>query len=88
MRGLPVIATGWSGNVDFLGPETGMPISGTLIPARDPQGTYHYPHMRWADTNVEEAAAALRRLRDDPDYRRQLGDRAAAVAAGAFGAQA
>ena len=88
LRGLPVIATDWSGNADFLKPETGVPIPCDLVPACDPQETYHHPQMRWADANVAQAAAALRRLRDDPNYARRLGRHAAEFAAGAFGAGA
>jgi glycosyltransferase involved in cell wall biosynthesis len=88
LRGLPVIATDWSGNRDFLKPETGIPIACDLVPACDPQGTYHHPQTQWADANVAEAAAALRRLRDDPNYARRLGRHAAEFAAGAFGAEA
>jgi hypothetical protein len=32
----------------------------------DPQGTYHHPEMNWADANVEAAAEALPRLRQEP----------------------
>jgi hypothetical protein len=41
--GLSVIATNWSGNVDFLTRETGFPVPYRLIPAADPQGSYHFP---------------------------------------------
>jgi glycosyltransferase involved in cell wall biosynthesis len=76
LRGLPVVATGWSGNTDFLTRETGMPVGYNLIPARDPQDTYEHPEMCWADPNVAEAAAALRMLRADAELRAQLGQRA------------
>jgi glycosyltransferase involved in cell wall biosynthesis len=88
VRKLPVIATGWSGNVDFLTPRTGVPVSYQLVPARDPQGTYDYPEMEWAEANVGEAATALRRVRDDLQYGRLLGSEAARFAAGAFGPEA
>ena len=78
LRGLPVIATNWSGNVDFLTGDTGIPVPYRLVPAQDPQGTYQHPDLRWADADIDAAAAALRRLRADPALRRTLGEAAAA----------
>lgn len=88
MRGLPVVATNWSGNVDFLTEETGIPIGYQLVPAEDPQFTYHHPEMRWAEADVEEAAAALRGLRADRILCRKLGDAAALFASRMWGAEA
>jgi glycosyltransferase involved in cell wall biosynthesis len=84
LRGLPVVATNWSGNTDFLTPETGIPIGYDLVPAEDPQGTYDHPRSLWAEPRVEEAAAALRLLRSNPIVRKQLGKAAAEVAAHRF----
>ena len=76
LRGIPVIATNWSGNIDFLTPETYMPVSYELIPANDPQGTYDHPDMLWANADLEAAVASLRRLRSDPLFRQRLGEAA------------
>ncbi len=65
LRGLPVVATNWSGNVDFLTDKTGIPVPYRMVPAEDQQSTYHHPSMSWAEPDVAEAAGALRRLRDD-----------------------
>jgi glycosyltransferase involved in cell wall biosynthesis len=88
LRGLPVVATGWSGSTDFLSETTGMPIGYDLVPAVDPQHTYDFPETVWAEPDIAEAARALRRLRTDPEGARELGARAAAFAASAFGAAA
>jgi glycosyltransferase involved in cell wall biosynthesis len=80
-RGLPVVATDWSGNVDFLNSQNGLPVSYQLIPAVDPQGTYNCPGMVWADPDIEGAAEALRALRESPDLGRRLGEAAADFAA-------
>jgi glycosyltransferase involved in cell wall biosynthesis len=80
-RGLPVVATGWSGNADFLTEAVGIPIPWRLVPAEDPQRTYHHPGLRWAEPDVDAAAAALRMLRDDPGLRARLGAAGAAYAA-------
>jgi glycosyltransferase involved in cell wall biosynthesis len=84
LRGLPVIATNWSGSTDFVTSETGIPIGYTLVPAHDPQGTYDFSQSVWAEPRVGDAAAALKRLRSDPDLRRRLGDAAAKAAAHHF----
>lgn len=76
LAGLPVVATNWSGNVDFLNAENGWPIRASLTPARDPQGEYDHAAFDWADPDLDEAAAALRSLRQDPDLRQQLGRQA------------
>jgi glycosyltransferase involved in cell wall biosynthesis len=80
LRGLPVIATNWSGNVDFLDDATGIPIGYALTHANDPQGTYDHPSMEWANPDVDAAARAMLRLRDSPDLRRRLGGLAREVA--------
>jgi glycosyltransferase involved in cell wall biosynthesis len=88
LRGLPVVATDWSGNVDFLNPNNGFPIPYRLVPAEDLQGTYHYPFMQWADADVDAAAEVLRRLRNDPELARHVGKSGAAYAAQTWSDQA
>lgn len=80
-RGLPVVGTAWSGSADFLSDATGVPVSYRLVSACDPQHTYHFPSMSWAEADVEAAASALRRLRADPSGARRLGEAGAAHAA-------
>lgn len=74
-RGKPVIATNWSGNVDFMDAENSLPIDYELVPVAEGQ----YPgdvRERWAEPDVAHAARAMRRLVRD----RQLGDRLGARA--------
>lgn len=81
MRGIPVIATDWSGNTDFFTAECGFPIGYRLVPIEDPQSNYAGKGVawddpadaRWAEPDIEEAADALKILRSDPDLRRRLG---------------
>ena len=80
VRGIPVVATNWSGNVDFLNDQSGRPIPYRFTPANDPQGTYHHPRMFWADPDVDAAAASLRELRRKPELSRRLGEAGAAYA--------
>lgn len=77
-RGKPVVATGWSGNLDFMTPENSVLTGYRLVPAVDPQHTYDFPGQLWADADVDEAAAGLRRLAADTGLRHRLGTRAAA----------
>ena len=87
LGGVPVVATGWSGNADFLSAETGMPVPYQLVPAVDPQGSYHHPDMVWAEADVAAAAVALRQLRDDPVLRARLTATAASFAGIAWSEQ-
>jgi glycosyltransferase involved in cell wall biosynthesis len=60
--GRPVVATGWSGNMDFMaGPGT-YAVPYTLVPAHDPQDTYAIPGAQWADPDLGAAAAMLAQL--------------------------
>lgn len=87
LHGLPVIATDWSGNVDFLTASTGWPIPYQLVTAQDPQGTYDHNDMMWADPNIEAAAQAMRSLRSDPSKARRLGQAAREYANLTWGGQ-
>jgi glycosyltransferase involved in cell wall biosynthesis len=80
LLGIPAIATGWSGNVDFMTPADSVLIDYKLVAVDDPQGTYTLPGTSWADADVEQAAAWLTRLRDDGGLRKDLGERGRAAA--------
>lgn len=74
--GKPVIATGYSGNLDFMNQANSCLVDCTLIPV----GPDEYPHgtgQRWADPDVEQAAWYLRRLVADSTYAADIGQRAA-----------
>ena len=71
--GKPVIATGWSGNTDFMDRSNAALVGYRLVPARDDRSVYR---GLWAEPDVAEAAALLRRLADDSRQRDALGERA------------
>jgi len=74
--GKPVIATGYSGNVDFMSRETAFIVRYELIPV--PEGAY--PHWRdqvWADPDIEQASDYMVKLIDQPEYGRNIGEHAA-----------
>ena len=75
--GKPVIATGWSGNLDFMNKNNSALVSYSLIPVRDPEGAFQGDDQKWADANVDEAAEWLRRLAGNADLRTRLGAAAA-----------
>jgi glycosyltransferase involved in cell wall biosynthesis len=77
--GKAVVATGWSGNLDFMTAEDSALVDYSLTPVRDPQGLYAAGY--WAAPNIEDAAAKLKRLMEDPEARTALGARAAAAIA-------
>jgi glycosyltransferase involved in cell wall biosynthesis len=80
LHGLPVLATNWSGNVDFLTSENGVPIGYALVPAVDRQKIYDHPDLEWAEPDLSEAAQKLHALREDKEWRQRVGERASADA--------
>ncbi|WP_051335630.1 glycosyltransferase family 4 protein [Methylocapsa acidiphila] len=76
----PVIATGWSGNLDFMTPDSGILIDAALAPVVDPQHVYEGFGAVWAEPDINRAAHALRRLLNDPGERQRLGRAARAHA--------
>jgi glycosyltransferase involved in cell wall biosynthesis len=81
MLGKPVVATGWSGNMDFMDESGAMLVPYQLVEARDPRGVYQAPGAMWAEPDIEAAAAVLRRLADDPELRAGMGARGRQAAA-------
>lgn len=77
---IPVIATDWSGNTDFMDAGCAAMVPVRLVPAHDPRGVFVAPGAMWAEPDIAAAAAHLVRLADDPMARRALG-RAGQVAA-------
>ena len=69
----PVVATGWSGNMDFMRGEGAVALPFDLVPARDSQRTYDLPGAVWAEARVPDAAAALAALAGDPARRAAMG---------------
>jgi glycosyltransferase involved in cell wall biosynthesis len=78
---LPVIATGYSGNLAFMAPGEAKLVPYTLVTIADTQGDYPRG-CRWAEPDGEWAARALRRLADEP------AEHAALAVAGRRGVQA
>ncbi len=78
LNGRPVVATGWSGNLDFMDEDTAWLIPFNLVPVIDAQGAYA-ADQRWAEPDLDSAARALRDLADSPGLRRALGEKGRAA---------
>lgn len=77
LLGKPVVATRWSGNMDFMNDNNSALIDYKLIPVVDPQGIYTMKGQRWAEPDIGQAAEWLRRLKEDKDLRHRIGATAA-----------
>lgn len=64
LHGLHVVATGWSGNMDFMDGELTHPVPYTLIPLREEQGPLKGLKGQWAEADTDAAAKILRQLRE------------------------
>lgn len=69
--GVPVVATNWSANLDFMNPDNSCLVDFELVPTG---GAYMYGQVdqRWAQPNTGNAAQYLKRLYADPSYRKTV----------------
>jgi glycosyltransferase involved in cell wall biosynthesis len=65
--GTPVIATGYSGNVDFCTDETCLPVSYRLTPVDSRAVHWRTEGAEWAEPDPASAAAQMRRVYEDRD---------------------
>jgi glycosyltransferase involved in cell wall biosynthesis len=87
LNNVPALATGWSGNMDFMAGLDELLIPSRLVAVRDTSGVYRGRGRVWADPDADAAAARLRALQDDPAMRAALverGRRAVLALAGAW----
>ena len=73
LLGVPVVATGWSGNMEYMDEGSAALVPYALVPAVDPRGVFEAPGAVWAEPDLRAAAAQLARLADDPAARHTLG---------------
>lgn len=75
--GKPVVATNYSGNVDFMTPDNSYLVDHRLVPIGP--GIDPYPTAAvWAEPDVTRAAALLRHVFEHPEEAHNRGSRAAA----------
>jgi glycosyltransferase involved in cell wall biosynthesis len=73
LLGKPVIVTDYSGTRDFATSETALLVDYQLVPV----GAEEYPGARaqvWAEADIDDAAAAMRRLARDRALAARLGN--------------
>ncbi|WP_298284107.1 glycosyltransferase [Acidocella sp.] len=85
LLGRAVVATGWSGNMEYMAPDAAGLVEYRLVPAQDERGTYAVPGARWAEPDTEHAAALLRALADTPEARAAQGRAGQALARARLG---
>jgi glycosyltransferase involved in cell wall biosynthesis len=75
-QGKPVIATNYSGNLEFMNDKNSFLVDYRLIPVR--QNEYaDWKDQVWADADFEHAAYYMRKIFDDTSLASRLGRRAA-----------
>lgn len=74
-RGTPVIATAYSGNLDFQTEDTAMLVPYTIREV-GPDAAPYSPTAVWAEPDVAAASSAMRRLFDDAHLRTTIAERA------------
>ena len=75
LLGKPVIATGYSGNLDFMSDETSLLVDFDLV-TLDRDYPPYKAGMRWAHASIAHAAECMRKVRDNPEWARALGAKA------------
>ena len=75
--GKPVIATGWSGNLDFMNTGNSALVDYALVPVDDPDGAFDGAGQLWADADIGHAADWLTRLAASAELRARMGAQAA-----------
>lgn len=75
LSGVPALATGWSGNLDFMAGIPELLIRHKLTPVRDATGIYRSAGLRWAEPDILDAAAKLIALSESAKLRAALAER-------------
>ncbi|MCG9916317.1 MAG: glycosyltransferase family 4 protein [Phenylobacterium sp.] len=73
--GTPVVATGWSGNMDFMDADTALLVDHRLVPVQ--AGEYLFPEgQHWAEPDVDQASRLIEQVMDRPAESRAMAERA------------
>ena len=82
--GKPVVATGWSGNMDFMDETSAGLVRFKVVEADTLAAGNYRGDWHWAKPDHDHAAELLGRLIDDPEHRAEMGRRALAKAEECF----
>jgi hypothetical protein len=75
LLGKPVIATRYGGTLEFMNDANSYLVNWTPVPVGD--GAYPYPAEGvWAEPDLDQAAALMRRVRSEPSEAHERGQRA------------
>ena len=75
LLGKPVVATRYSGNLDFMDDDNSLLVDCEVVPVRGTIPPYTVPGARWAEPSIDHAAELMRRVYDDVPFREALGQR-------------
>ena len=70
--GKPVIATGYSGNMDFMTKDNSCLVDYELVAVKEGQYPFSAGQV-WADPDWAQAAYFAEKLLDEPEFGRRLG---------------
>ena len=76
--GRAVLATAWSGNMDFMDDSNAALVPYHEVPALDERGVYSICGSTWAEPHIPSAALLFQRLFQDAPWRAQIGQAAMA----------
>jgi glycosyltransferase involved in cell wall biosynthesis len=79
LAGVPALATGWSGNLDFMCDLPELLIKNAMVAVSDPKGVYRSAGLMWAEPDIDDAVVKLGALARDPALRRHLAIRGGAA---------
>lgn len=71
LLGVPVIATNWSSNVEFMNPDVACMVEAELVELKEDYGPFKKGN-RWAEPDIEQASGYMVRLFEDGEYYNQL----------------
>lgn len=73
--GKVIIATNWSGNCDYMRPDNCIAVGYKLVTIEEDYGPYKKGQV-WAEPNIPEAAAGMKRLLENNELAQSLGAKA------------
>ncbi|WP_251555321.1 glycosyltransferase family 4 protein [Neobacillus muris] len=85
--GKPVIATKWSGNMDFMNEENACLVDFTLQKIGERYGPYAADQL-WAEPNIDQAALFMKRITEDRDFAGKIGENGKSTIIGQYSPQA
>ncbi len=73
--GKPCILTNWSGNTDYMTEDNCLAVDYELVNLEVDYGPYN-AGQRWADADVQQASEYMKKLVDNPQLAKRIGDSA------------